>query len=116
MKKIFTVLGLTLLVGCGTGISNDPIKVPTECPECPEPQACPAPGETIFAGFEDFTDRIDLNNIKLNHYVDGEQFEENFADVATIDGKIMTKNAVTLPDFNGQTIKHIIVVEFYQIK
>ena len=82
--NIFAVLGI-LLIGCGSGVSNEPIAVPKqecpvceECKECPVVPQCPAEGETIFAGFDEFTDRLQLDNIKLNHFVNGEMVEECF--------------------------------------
>lgn len=122
MKKILILIpAMFLFVGCDWfSVSNDTIDTgfinpQTECPTCPEPEPCSSDNDRIYGQLSDITSQIDVSNVRLNHYVDEEKIEENLADIFDINGSIVTQNVITMPPYAGQRIKHIIVVEFYQI-
>jgi hypothetical protein len=133
MKKFLSfllVLGTVFtLSGCDDGegsISGSPIDLSWICPapqkeivyvekECPE---CNVSEEQLFDGIiKDITDKIDVNSIKMNHYVDEVLYEENYAEPFDYNGHIATKNMITLPAMtNGVHRKHVLVIEFEQIQ
>lgn len=85
-----------------------------ECPEIPAPEECPS--KEIYGHIMDITTDIDTASVKMNHYVDDALIYENFADVVDINGQLATTNVITLPTYSGVPIKHILIVEFTQIK
>jgi len=88
-----------------------------ECQECEVCEECPSDTkDSLDASLWDITDRIDTSDVILNHYIDGDKFEENIADVIEVNNKIGTKNIITLPPYDGKVIEHTIIVQFKQIK
>ena len=67
--------------------------------------------------FSSLADRTDINNIKINHYVNGELFESNEDQLFGIqDDKVVVQNEWKFPVYDGTPMRHVIIVEFYQIK
>jgi len=102
-----------------------------ECPECnttkdcpvvepcPEPEPCPVcPTYGDYQGImQDILEDIDTQNIKMNHYVDGELIDTNYAELLyDIHNKPYTKNNIIMPPYKGEPMKHVLVIEFTQIR
>ena len=65
--------------------------------------------------FNTITERIDTSNIVLNHYIDGQLIDSNFADVFTAeDGHEYTVNNIVMPEYKGEPMRHVLIIEFYQ--
>ena len=120
MKKILWIIALALfLVGC----NNDKIDTTFLCEEknatiiyepaikC-EPVQCE---ETIYGHLtNEWLERIDSSNVKLNHYINDVEVEENLADIIDINGQLATSNPITIPEYVGEPMKHILIIEFWQ--
>lgn len=122
MKNIIIMLLTSLiLIGCNEPVHNDNslidlswlFSATVEPEPCP---VCPAQEETIYGQISDITDKIDANRVTLNHYVNEVQIEENLADIFDINGSIVTQNAITMPAYTGEEMKHVLIVRFYQVK
>ena len=124
-KALLTISAIFIMAGCtndkvDTGFlcSEDKnttfiVEAPTVVPYC-EPVACQ---QTIYGHLTDeWLERIDTSNVKLNHYIDEVEVEENLADVVDYNGQLATTNPISIPEYVGTPMKHILIVEFYQIK
>ena len=121
MKKILLISVFLMLTGC-SDTDNSFIDLSflwpeaPQCQPCPQCQACPDCNDSIDGYITDIADQIDVNSVKLNHYINQVKVEENFAELIGLDGHITTKNHITLPEYLGQPIKHILIIEFTQVK
>lgn len=118
MRK--TILALITILAI-TGCNNDKIDTTFLCEEQPiieqpiaiqEPVPCE---ETIYGNLSnEWMERIDTSNVKLNHYINDTEVTENLADVIDINGQLATSNPITIPEYVGQPMKHILIIEFWQ--
>jgi|GEM_PF-6371999 len=89
------------------------------CPKCEEPEPCPVcPTYGDYDGIiQDILQDIDVENIKMNHYVDGELIDTNYAELLyDVNNKPYTKNNIIMPPYKGEPMKHVLVIEFMQIR
>lgn len=118
MKTIFLITTMLMFAGC----SNDTIDTKFLAEECPAPIVCevidPLPCEQTIYGHltDEWMERIDTSSVRLNHYIDEVQVEENLADVVDMNGQLATSNPITIPEYIGQDMKHILIVEFWQVR
>lgn len=119
MKHLF-ILPALLLIGCNntdkidTSFRDDPKECPA--PVIPEPcPVCPEPEKSINGFIDDITDYIDVNNVKMEHYVDEVKIDDNIATLYDINGSVATKNKIIMPPYIGKPMRHVLIVEFYQI-
>ena len=120
MKKvIISIVMLIVLWGCSEP-SQEPIDTKFLCEQTiiPVPVVEPVDCEqTIFGNLtNEWMERIDTSNVTLNHYINDELFEDNLADIVVLDdnGTLGTSNPITIPEYVGQPMKHILIVEFWQ--
>lgn len=125
MKHFILLLStLFILTGCNdTPISNDKIDLEFLTPEPVTiveqvEVLMPCDFETELVGrlTNGWVERIDSNTVKLNHYVNGDLMEENYATVTDFNGTPATSNPLTLPVSDGTPITHVLVVEFTQVR
>ena len=118
LNVIIPIIAVFIATGClndkvDTGFLNE-CPAPTICETCPE---CPPCDETIYGQLEDgWVEKIEEGSIKLNHYIDEVMLEENYAEIFDRNGTLISRNPLTLPAYEGQKIKHTLIVEFWQIK
>jgi len=123
MKTIVIALATFALLGC----ADEKVDTNFLCKECPEPIICetvePLPcepvacEETIYGNLtNEWMERIDTSSIKLNHYINEVEVEENLADVIDVDGNgtLGTSNPITVPEYVGEPMKHTLIIEFWQ--
>ena len=128
-RLLFLIPVTFLFLGCESGeISQEIIDTSFLCPDIPEQPApftkddcpvceeCPEQTTTLDGIIMDVMDQIDISNVKMNHYIDSELYEENLAEIVSVDERLNTKNQITLPEYSGKPMKHVLVVEFTQIK
>jgi len=123
MKKILLIIALALFLG---GCSDEKIDTEFLCEEKnttiiieapnPIPYCQPVPcEETIYGHLTDeWLSRIDANNVKLNHYINDELTETNIADIVDLNGTLATTNPITIPEYIGEPMKHVLIIEFWQ--
>ncbi len=99
-----------LLVGCSTDTS------PIDLSWLYTQQECTCEEPSVDGYLTDLVDQIDVNTVKLNHYVDEVKIEENYAELIDINGSVSTKNHIELPPYIGTPMKHTLIVEFIQIR
>ena len=104
-----------LLAGCND-TNNTSIDLSWLWPECPECEVCSDCNDSIDGYIADITDRIDVNTVQLNHYINEVKVEENFAELIDNNGHITTRNHITLPEYTGQPIEHVLIIKFTQTK
>ena len=117
MKKMLIVLSLSFfLIGCDNAKNtNKEIDLSSLNPWNVEDVNIPACTEVMNGMLtKDVFSQIDVNRVKLNHYINGQMVEENLADIVDLDGAVQTRNIITLPPYKGDEIKHILIVEFFQ--
>ena len=115
---LITFIAVFALTGCGNdggfidlgflGIGGEE---PPPATECPAPET---PQEVIYAQLNDLSDRIDVNSVNVNHYVNAVSIEESNAELFDSNGSLITQNVITLPEYIGEPMRHVLVVEFYQ--
>jgi len=101
-----------LLVGC----DNNPIDLSWlfDTKPCTEEQ-CIDKCDDVDGYLTDLTGQIDVNTVKLNHYINEIKVNENYAELITVDGKVSTKNHIDLPPYIGEPMKHTLIIEFTQV-
>ncbi len=114
MKKLLLLVGL-FFAGCND-TDNSFINLDFLCPDCPECEVCSDCNDSVDGYITDITDRIDVNTVQLNHYINEVKVEENFAELIDNNGHITTKNQITLPEYLGTPIEHVLIIKFIQTK
>lgn len=119
--KIVLLASMLFFSGCDTGSNKidteflqPTVEVIVEVPIEPTIEQCEIMVSGNLANI--WMDRIDLSNVKLNHYVNGVQIEDNLADIVDINGTLGTSNPITIPAYIGTPMTHVLVVEFMQTK
>ena len=112
MKKL--LLLSFLLVGCETNNTFIDLSWLFNTQECTEEQ-CADQCEDVNGYLTDLADQIDVNTVKLNHYINEIKVNENYAELITVDGKVSTKNHIDLPPYIGEPMKHTLIIEFTQV-
>ncbi len=103
-----------LLVGCDTDNSIINLDWLYPVQECTKEQ-CIEDYSDVDGYLTEITSQIDVNTVKLNHYVNEIKVNENFAELIDINGSISTKNHIDLPPYIGEPMKHTLIIEFTQI-
>ena len=115
MKRLLLITAL-LLGGCDTDNTFIDLSfIYPDCPACPAVD-CPECNDSVDGYLTELTDRIDVNSVKLNHYVDEVKIDENYAELIDIDGRVATKNHINLPKYTGTPMRHVLIIEFIQTK
>ncbi len=113
---------LMMLNGCDGFVKStvidlgflNPTPVPTVCPVVEE---CPTCEEALTGHLgSDWLAKVD-GSIKMNHYIDDVLVDENYATLGvSCAGENQSSNPITLPMYDGSPIKHILIVEFVQVR
>ena len=111
-----TLLAAALVLGGCADTDNTFIDLSWLWPECQECEVCPDCNNSVDGYITDITDRIDVNSVQLNHYINQVKVEENFAELVDDNGHIKTRNTITLPEYTGQPIEHVLIIKFTQVK
>ena len=102
-----------LLVGCNTDNSLIDLNWLSPPQECTQEQ-CVDKCDDVNGYLTDLADQIDVNSVKLNHYVNEIKINENYAELIDINGSVSTKNHIDLPPYIGEPMKHTLIIEFTQ--
>ena len=130
MKKLLILTSMAaILIGCESfSVSSEDADIDflvedvKECEVTPEAyKICQdslleAQKYEINGIIDELSDKIDVNNVILNHYIDEIKVEENIARVVQLSGESVTRNKITLPEYNNEPIKHTLIIQFTQIK
>lgn len=122
MKKIIVGFALMLaMAGCDIGNEKiDTAFLQEPCPVCPEvvvPDPIVSCDETVYGQLRnELVGQIDTNNVKMNHYVDGVMIDESYAELFDDNGSLATQNPILLPAYSGTDLRHVLVVEFTQVR